>query len=45
MIKLNVSGSKYVNVPADTLAAEAHLAEGPLLLEEQTLDKAKSLIY
>jgi hypothetical protein len=28
-----------------TLAAEAHLAEGQFLLEEQTLNKAKSLMY
>jgi hypothetical protein len=28
-----------------TLAAEAHLAEGQYLLEEQTLNKAKSLMY
>jgi hypothetical protein len=28
-----------------TLAADAHLAEGQFLLEEQTLNKAKSLIY
>jgi hypothetical protein len=41
---MNVSGSEYVNVPV-TLAADAHLAEGQFLLEEQTLNKAKSLIY
>jgi hypothetical protein len=28
-----------------TLAAEAHLAEGRFLLQEQTLNKAKSLMY
>jgi hypothetical protein len=28
-----------------TLAADAHLAEGTFLLEEQTLNNAKSLIY
>jgi hypothetical protein len=28
-----------------TLAAEAHLAEGQFLLEEQTLNKEKSLMY
>jgi hypothetical protein len=28
-----------------TLAAEAHLAEEQFVLEEQTLNKAKSLIY
>jgi hypothetical protein len=28
-----------------TLAAEAHLAEGQFLLEEQTLKNAKSLMY
>jgi hypothetical protein len=28
-----------------TVAAEAHLAEGQYLLEEQTLNKAKSLMY
>jgi hypothetical protein len=28
-----------------TLAAEAHLAEGQFLLEEQTLNIEKSLIY
>jgi hypothetical protein len=28
-----------------TLAAEAHLAEEKFLLEEQTLKKAKSLMY
>jgi hypothetical protein len=28
-----------------TLAAEAHLAEGQFLPEEQTLNKAKSMIY
>jgi hypothetical protein len=28
-----------------TLAAEAHLAEGQFLLEEQTLNTEKSLIY
>jgi hypothetical protein len=33
--------SKYVS----TLAAEAHLAEGQFLLEEQTLNIEKSLIY
>jgi hypothetical protein len=27
-----------------TLAAEAHLAEGQFLLEEQTLNKGKSLV-
>jgi hypothetical protein len=27
------------------LAADAHLAEGQVLLEEQTLNNAKSLIY
>jgi hypothetical protein len=28
-----------------TLAADAHLAEGQYLLEQQTLNNAKSLIY
>jgi hypothetical protein len=28
-----------------TLAADAHLAEGQFLHEEQTLNKAKSLMY
>jgi hypothetical protein len=28
-----------------TLAADAHLAEGQFLLEEQTLNNEKSLIY
>jgi hypothetical protein len=28
-----------------TLAADAYLAEGQFLLEEQTLNNAKSLIY
>jgi hypothetical protein len=28
-----------------TLAADAHLAEGQVLLEEQTLNNAKSLMY
>jgi hypothetical protein len=28
-----------------TLAAEAHLAEGQFVLEEQKLNKAKSLMY
>jgi hypothetical protein len=28
-----------------TLSAEAHLAEGQFLLEKQTLNKAKSLMY
>jgi hypothetical protein len=28
-----------------TLAAEAHLAEGQYLLEEQKLNKVKSLMY
>jgi hypothetical protein len=28
-----------------TLAADAHLAEGQFLQEEQTLNNAKSLIY
>jgi hypothetical protein len=28
-----------------TLAADAHLAEGQFLLEEQTLNNAQSLIY
>jgi hypothetical protein len=28
-----------------TLAADAHLAEGQFLLEDQTLNKAKSLVY
>jgi hypothetical protein len=46
MIKVNLSGSEYVNVPAKTtLAADAHLAEGQFLLEEETLNNAKSLIY
>jgi hypothetical protein len=63
MIKENVLGSKYINVPADnilrrtflapntstslqtTLAADAQLPEGQFLHEEQTLNKAKSLIY
>jgi hypothetical protein len=31
--------------PQTTLAAEAHLAEGKFLLEEQTLNIEKSLIY
>jgi hypothetical protein len=36
-------GPKYVTAP-QTLAAEAHQAEGQFLLE-QTLKKAKSLMY
>jgi hypothetical protein len=31
--------------PQTTLAADAHLAEGQFLLEDQTLNKAKSLMY
>jgi hypothetical protein len=45
MTEENVPGSEYVNVPANKKAAEAHLAEGQFLLEEQTLNKAKSLMY
>jgi hypothetical protein len=45
MINANVSGSEYVNVLATTLAADAHLAERQFLLEEQTLNIAKSLVY
>jgi hypothetical protein len=30
---------------SQTLAADAHLAEGQFLLEEQTLNNTKSLIY
>jgi hypothetical protein len=41
MIKEKGFGSKYVNIPA----AEAHLAEGQYLLEEQALNKVKSLMY
>jgi hypothetical protein len=44
MIKKNSFGSKYVKVPT-TFVAEAHLAEGQVLLEEQTLNNQKSLIY
>jgi hypothetical protein len=29
-------------IPAEALAADAHLAEGQFLQEEQTLNKAKS---
>jgi hypothetical protein len=36
--------SKYITLQT-TLAAEAHLAEGQFLLEEQTLNIEKSLIY
>jgi hypothetical protein len=45
MIEENVSGSEYVNVLAHNIAADAHLAEGQFLHEEQTLNNAKSLIY
>jgi hypothetical protein len=41
----NVPGSEYVNVSSTTLAADAHLAEGQFLHEEQTLNNARSLIY
>jgi hypothetical protein len=40
-IKKNSFGSKYINVPA----AEVHLAEGRFFLEEQILNKSKSLMY
>jgi hypothetical protein len=39
MFSENVPGSEYINLPA------AHLAEGQFLVEEQTLNNAKSLIY
>jgi ABC-type iron transport system FetAB ATPase subunit len=43
----NSFGSKYINVSTDknTLATAVSAAEGQLLLEGQTLNKAKSLIY
>jgi hypothetical protein len=44
MVKKNSFGSRYVTSMQTTLAAEAHLAEGQVLLEEETLNKAKSLI-
>jgi hypothetical protein len=40
----NVPGSKYLNIPAGNSSSDAHLAEGQVLLEEQTLNNAKSLI-
>jgi hypothetical protein len=45
MIKENRFGSKYFNIPANNIAAEAHLAEGQYLLGEQTLNKVKSLMH
>jgi hypothetical protein len=39
-----VLGSKTSTALQTTLAAEAHLAEGQILLEEQTLNKGKSLV-
>jgi hypothetical protein len=45
MIKGNVFGSKYVNVPANNISSfDAHLAEGQFLLE-QILNKGQSLMY
>jgi hypothetical protein len=44
MIKENVFGYENVSVLQTTLAADMHLAEGQFLHEEQTLNKAKSLI-
>jgi hypothetical protein len=45
MIRKNSFGSNTsISLPA-TLVAEAHLAERQFLHEEQTLNKAKSLIY
>jgi hypothetical protein len=46
VIKEKRVGSKYMSISLQTtLAAEAHLAEGQYLLEEQTLNKVKSLMY
>jgi hypothetical protein len=45
MIKRNSFGSKYIKIMQTTFAAEAHLAEGQFLLEEQALNIQKSLIY
>jgi hypothetical protein len=44
MIKKNSFGSSSTSLPA-TLVAGEHLAEGHCLLEEQTLNEVKLLIY
>jgi hypothetical protein len=45
MIKENISAPNTSTFLQTTLAADALIAEGQFLLEEQTLDKANSLIY
>jgi hypothetical protein len=45
MIEENIVGSEYITFLQTTLAVEAHLAERQFLFEEQTLNKAKSLMY
>jgi hypothetical protein len=45
MIKRSSFGSKYTMSQQTTLAAEAHLAEGQFLLEEETLNIENSLIH
>jgi hypothetical protein len=42
MIKGITCVSKYLDVRTNNIAAEAHLAEGKVLLEEQTLNKEKA---
>jgi hypothetical protein len=44
MIKGNSFGSKHTSLQT-LLAAKLHLAGGQFLLEEQTLNKAKCLVY
>jgi hypothetical protein len=44
MITRKSFGSKYVNIPANNIAAEEHLPEAECLLEGQTVNKEESLI-
>jgi hypothetical protein len=37
--------SKYIKVPADTLAVESHFAEGQFIIEEPTWSIVKSVRY
>jgi hypothetical protein len=45
MTEDNVPGSEYVSVPADNISSWDTSSRGTVLLEEQTLNNAKSLIY
>jgi hypothetical protein len=45
MIEKDSYGSKYIKVPHTILAAEGHLTEGQLLLDEQASDRESSLTY